>query len=187
MARKKRTYNTRRIKRDYSYRLQEISECLEVHKNAVRNWLKEGLPKIDEQKPFMIHGSDLIAFLNKRQAGRKHKCKDNEFFCCKCRVPRKAKSGSINFIIRNETKLNIHGKCEACDTSVFRAGSVKKRAEYEQIFANEAQAKEHITDRKTPTVNCHLKEDEKHEEKDSQISPPKRAYQADLFSVLEGG
>ncbi len=156
MHKKKRTYNTRRIKRDISYNMQEISELFGIHKNAVRNWFKAGLPKIDARRPFMVHGSDLIEFLNNRQTKRKRKCKSDELYCFRCRAPRKAKTGSIEFIPLSETKLNIHGKCEECGTSTYRAGSIKKRQEYERIFAFVTLAEKHITDRKHPPVNCHF-------------------------------
>jgi hypothetical protein len=186
VSKKKRTYNTRLIKCARSYTVQEISELFGTHKNTVRNWIKEGLPTIDGQKPFLVHGSDLIAFLNERQAKRKHKCKADEFFCFKCRIQRKAKSGSVTFITRNKTKLNIRAQCAVCATPVFRAGSVQKRANYERIFETETLAQERLIDTTTPTLNCYLKEDKAHDKKHTEILPPKRARQTDLFSVLEG-
>lgn len=186
MPKKKRTYNTRLIKRDYSYTLQELSERLGTHKNTVRNWIKEGLPKIDAQRPFLLHGSDIISFLDERQAKRKHKCKDNEFYCFTCRAVRKAKHGSVDFIIMNKTQLNIRGQCEVCATTIHRMGSVKKREKYKRIFVNETLVREHIIDRTNPIYNCHLKKDENHDQKNTKIQCPERTYQTDLFPVPEG-
>ena len=63
MPSKKRTFNTRLIKRDYSYDIKELSEVLGVHVRTVREWIKSGLPLIDKTRPFMMHGSEIIAFL----------------------------------------------------------------------------------------------------------------------------
>ena len=75
MKTRKRTYNTRLVKRDYPYSIREIAELFGVHNKSVRNWIKSGLRLIDSSKPFLIHGSDLKDFLNKKHAKRKCRCK----------------------------------------------------------------------------------------------------------------
>jgi len=78
---KKRTYNTRLIKRDYSYFVCEIADLFDLHPQAVRRWITAGLAIIDERRPFLIHGRDLIAFLNERQSQRKQPCAADELYC----------------------------------------------------------------------------------------------------------
>jgi len=51
--------NPRRVKIHRSYSVEEMSRLLGVHKNTVRNWLKNGLEPIDDQRPTLIRGSDL--------------------------------------------------------------------------------------------------------------------------------
>src|ERR1035437_3546649 len=102
-----RTYNTRLIKPDFPYNVQEIADLFSLHKHAVLRWVGEGLPLIDERKPYLIHGSALIAFLDKRQAERKRVCQADEFFCFKCRAPRQAAGDAVDIAFRNETKLAI--------------------------------------------------------------------------------
>jgi hypothetical protein len=162
MPRKTRRINSRRIKRDYSYTFQELADCTGVHKSTVRNWRKKGMPVIDDKRPHLVHGSDAIDFLNKMQAKRKCKCAVNELYCLKCRCPRKAVPGSVRFISLTTTKLNISGKCEECNTAMFKAGSEAKRSEYVKTFGIERQAGEHIIDTAIPTLNCHLRKDDIH-------------------------
>ena len=162
MAKKSRHINTRRIKRDYSYLVQEFAECLGVHKNTVRNYIRNGLPVIDDLRPQRIHGSDGIAFVNEKQARRKCKCAADEFYCLKCRCPRKAVPGSVNLIPLSKTKLNISGKCERCGTVMYRGGSEAKRAEYIKIFGIEKRAGEHITETPSPSLNCYSGKDDLH-------------------------
>lgn len=162
MTRKSCRINTRRIKRDYSYLVQEFAECLGVHKNTVRNYIKNGLPVIDDLRPQRIHGSDGIAFINEKQARRKCKCAANELYCFKCRCPRKAVLGSVSLVPLSKTKLNISGKCEECGTGMNKGGSEEKRAEYAKTFGIERQAGEHITDTPSPSLNCYSGKDELH-------------------------
>jgi hypothetical protein len=82
---KKRTYNTRLIKRDYTYFLREIAELFEVYPRAVRRGIKGAMPLIDECRPFLSHGRDLIAFLDARQTRRKQPRAADELCCLRCR------------------------------------------------------------------------------------------------------
>lgn len=83
---RKRTYNPRRARAGQSYTVQDVAEIYGLHKNAVLRWIKEGLPVIDRQKPYLIHGGELAEYLRRKQSGRKQPCKPDEFFCFKCRA-----------------------------------------------------------------------------------------------------
>lgn len=151
---KKRSYNTRLIRTGLCYSVQEIAELYGLHKNAVLRWIQKGLPVIDQKKPYLIHGSELTTYLKNKQGERKHKCKPDEFFCCKCRVPRKAWENQADILIRNEIKLSISGLCADCDTKIHRAGAVKKLAEYQKTFSIQTMQGQHIIDRSSPSVMC---------------------------------
>jgi excisionase family DNA binding protein len=64
----KRHPNYRRVKIHRSYAVEQAARRLGVHKNTVRAWIKVGLPTIDDRRPILILGSDLIAFLRARRA-----------------------------------------------------------------------------------------------------------------------
>ncbi|NCC61287.1 MAG: hypothetical protein EOM12_10190 [Verrucomicrobiae bacterium] len=146
MAKKKRTYNTRRIKRDFSYEYQEIAALLGVHKNAVGRWATEGLEVMKDAKPYLVYGGKLIDFLNARQSGRKQKCAPNEVWCCKCRAPRRLWENVADIVIRNQKKLSISGLCAVCETPVNQLGSVRKLPEYRQNFNVQTISGPHIKD-----------------------------------------
>lgn len=141
-----RTYNTRLIKPDFSYSTQEIADLFSLHKNAVLRWIGDGLSLIDERKPYLVHGSALIAFLNKRQADRKRSCQADEFFCCKCRAARPATGNVVDIVFRNDIKLDLRGRCAVCSTIVRRVGSMKKLPEYQKIFTIQTMQGRHIND-----------------------------------------
>lgn len=134
MAKKKRTYNTRLIKNNYSYDIVEICELFNIHKSSVRNWIKLGLGIIDEKRPLLIHGSDLIKFINERQSGRKFKCQPNEFYCLKCRVPRRSINNKISIKITSIKLLQLLGTCSTCKCRMFRSGSAAKIEIYQTLF-----------------------------------------------------
>jgi len=154
---KRRRHNLRRIKRESAYSIQEIAELLGVHKNAASRWIKAGLRTIDRQRPLLIHGSDLIAFLSHRQAQRSIKCKLEEFYCFRCRLPRLPRNGAVEITQRNEKILNLRAKCSVCDTPLCKAGSANKKAILQQIYESMTPALQHISGPIAPSVNGDFK------------------------------
>lgn len=142
--RKSRTYNTRLIRRKSSYSVQDVAELFRLHKNAVLRWLRDGLDRIDEKKPYFIYGETLAEYLQQKQQKRKHKCASDEFFCCKCRMPRKPWEHLVDIKIQNQKKLIISGVCVACGTAIRRIGATKKLIEYQKIFLVQALEGQHI-------------------------------------------
>ena len=156
---KKRTYNTRLIRRDYTYFVQEIAELFDVHPQAVRRWVKAGLPAIDVRRPLLIHGSDLIAFLDNRQTQRKQPCAADELYCLRCRAPRRPKFGRVAIEIRSQTRVNLSGACERCGTPMHRAGARARLDEYSTVFRVERPGEGRIRACSDPSLMCHLSEE----------------------------
>jgi hypothetical protein len=156
---RKRTYNTRLIKRDYPYFISEIAELFHLHRNAVWRWMKTGLSAVDHRRPVLVHGKDLIEFLNARQIGRKRKCAIDEFYCCRCRRPRHALLNHVYVQLQTETRLNLSGICENCGTRMNRAGSVAKIEIYRRTFIIQAAAEGRISGCSDPVVMCDLEGD----------------------------
>lgn len=150
---KRRSYNPRRVCRDLSYSVQEVAELFGIHKNSVLQWLKNGLARIDDTKPYLIHGSSLIAYLRKKREKRKSQCKPNEFYCCRCRVPRRAWEDAVDLVFLNSKKLSIEGICSVCETKVLRIGNPHKIDEYQKIFSIQKQVNRHIDEIGNSSLN----------------------------------
>ena len=144
---KKRTYNTKLIKSGCSYEIEDVAELLDGHINTVHNWIKGGLPSMKAKKPFLIHGSELIAFLNDKQRKRKHPCSPEEIFCFTCQVPRKPKEGKVEVKIRNKNQLTLIGDCEHCGNRIFRGGATRKLSEYGKFFKIQTIHNQHLIER----------------------------------------
>ena len=79
--------NPRRVKRHRNYTIEEAARALGVAKATVRNWIAKGLPILKDQRPFLILGGDLIAYLE-ASAPKKQSCQPHQCFCFRCRCPR---------------------------------------------------------------------------------------------------
>lgn len=84
-----RRYNYRLVKIHRTYRVDEIARLFGLHRNTVRDWIKRGgLKTIDDRRPVLILGSELIAFLQARRIKNKRPCAPGEIYCVRCRLPR---------------------------------------------------------------------------------------------------
>jgi len=156
MARRKRTYNPNLVKNTVSYTTAEIAELFNIHKGTVLFWLKDGLKTIDNKRPFYIHGSDLKEFLKDRQSRRKQKCKPDELFCLKCRMPKKPKKNNVILYGHTEKAGRLSGVCEDCGTRINKTISLKKLAEILRIFPNVQIRDKNIIGSGNPNVNTDL-------------------------------
>ena len=137
MARK---YNTRIIRLNYSYTLQEISNLYGNHIRTVRAWVKEGLPIIAGLYPYLVKGRDLKEFLNKRQLKQKVKLGAGQFYCTKCKTARNALNNDVKLVYSGKTigkgikDFTIQGFCEHCGTKLNRFSNENLLANVKQLF-----------------------------------------------------
>ena len=113
-----------RVKIGTCYDVAEVANLLEVHRNTVRHWLKQGLRALDDKRPLMIHGSELKCFLVARKQRRRVKCAPDELYCFRCRAPRKPCEGvtEVTPITAKTAKVTaICGVCEALMHRMIRA------------------------------------------------------------------
>lgn len=117
--------NRRLIKQNFSYTAEEASRLLGVTIATVRRWLKNGLPHLTDQRPFLILGGDLRKFLEE-QKKPKARCQINEFFCFRCRDPRPADGGMIDYMPTTALSGQLSAMCETCGTIMHKSFSASK-------------------------------------------------------------
>ncbi|MEM7728193.1 MAG: helix-turn-helix domain-containing protein [Pseudomonadota bacterium] len=117
--------NARAIKRHRSYTVDEAARALGIAKGTVRRWLKAGLPALTEQRPALILGRDLVAFLGRR-AATKATCELHEAWCFSCRAPRAPAYGEVEYHALTPTSGNMRALCEACTTVMHKRVSANR-------------------------------------------------------------
>jgi hypothetical protein len=109
-------FNPQFISRHLSYTVEEIAAKFGTTEKTVRRWIEGGLPIVPGQKkPMLIRGMDLKTFINTRNSKKKVKLKRHEFYCLRCKVPRRAKRGTISK--SGDTKK---GECSVCNGKMTR-------------------------------------------------------------------
>jgi len=126
----KRTLNPRLIKARRSYTLAEVARLYGLHLGTVQRWRKEGLQLVDEDsRPFLVLGLAVRHFLEERRRKRRHRLEDGEFFCPRCRLPRRSAPGALCTEM-TEKRLGrvwhlvvLRGRCEVCSAPLWRYSS----------------------------------------------------------------
>ena len=103
----------RGISKHRSYDIAEVACILGVDRRTVARWIATGLPAIKDQKPYLILGSDLLAFLAERRAP-KQKCGLTECYCFRCRAVRPMAGDMADITIGTGPTANLHALCGAC-------------------------------------------------------------------------
>ena len=115
----KRT-NPNRIKLHRSYSPGELAGLLNVHKNTVRQWQRDGLQPIDNRRPILFTGDTARAFLIARNASRKHPCPTGTIYCFRCREGRPPAGAMADYVPVNSVSGNLRAICATCETIMHR-------------------------------------------------------------------
>ncbi len=154
----KRHPNFRLVKIHRSYTVEEIAILLGVHKNTVRNWVKSGLCPIDNRRPALIHGPEVVRFLQARRAGNKQTCQPGQIFCLRCRAPRNPAADMAEYQPVTETTGNLVGICPSCESMMYRRVNLAKlRLVSANLDVSLPQALLRIDESNHPSVNCDLR------------------------------
>jgi excisionase family DNA binding protein len=109
----------RGVKIHRSYKVEEVARLLNVSKRTVRRWIKAGLAAITDQKPILILGEDLLAFLAARKQ-RSRRCQPEECYCVKCREPRRPAGDMAEFIRLTIKTGNLRAICPVCGSLMHK-------------------------------------------------------------------
>ncbi len=96
------------------YTIQEAANVTGVTTRTIRTWIKQGLPIMSGERPALVRGDDLIAFIKRQRAGRKIDLLAHQFLCLKCSAARNA-AGGFATCRRTGARLFLQAICEKCD------------------------------------------------------------------------
>ena len=127
-------YNPRLVKINRNYSYEELAGVFGVHKNTVANWVKKGLPCLQEQRPFLILGRDARIFLEAQRKTNKRKCKADELYCVACKRPSKPVLGLVDYLPLSPTTGRLTALCDHCDGLINKFASYQSLVNYKRIF-----------------------------------------------------
>ena len=147
----------RGIRARWAYDVAEVAVACGVHRNTVRQWIKDGLPVVSTGKPYLVRGSDLKEFLRDRNARRKQPCANGFIYCLPCHAPKRPAGGMVDFEQTSETSGTLIGICPDCERVIRRHESLAKLDEVAaglEVNVLKAGAEETLSNATTSPVNC---------------------------------
>ncbi|WP_415402879.1 helix-turn-helix domain-containing protein [Tateyamaria sp. SN3-11] len=105
------------IKLLHCYTIREAVDVTNVSARTISTWIKEGLPVMKHQRPFLIRGDDLKDFIRNRRKSRKNKTALHQFYCLGCRDTRDAAGGFAEILV-NGKRMTLKAICDACGNMV---------------------------------------------------------------------
>jgi hypothetical protein len=115
-----RRYQTQRIKRNKAYEVHELADVACVSTATVRNWLKDGLRRVDDTRPTIIIGFQALEYLNSRKAKNKRPMQVGEFYCLRCKAPRAAFGAMADYVPTNANGGRLKALCDVCECNCNR-------------------------------------------------------------------
>lgn len=163
----RRLYPHKRLRYWKSYDIDEICRLFadkKLHAQTVRSWVKAGLKTIDNSRPILIYGDDLITFLKNRNDQNKCPTAFDELYCPHCRDARNVFRNRI--VVEQKGKfLSVKGQCRECKSRMFQnysLGSLPKlRKKFKLVEESE------LDGCASPSDNTHLEVDDKSAESES--------------------
>jgi hypothetical protein len=147
--------NPRLAKIHRSYSVEEVARLFKVHKNTVRNWLRQGLQPIDDARPTVIRGAEVCRFLTERRARAKQTCGPGRIYCLPCRAPKVPAERMADCIQTGNTTGSLQGICPDCNRMIYRRVNPKKLdAVRGDLDVTITQARLRIEGTVRPNVNC---------------------------------
>jgi excisionase family DNA binding protein len=154
MAVSRRARNPRLVKIHRNYSVEEAAKLLLVHKNTIRDWIRRGLPVIDQRRPVLILGKALADFLTHRRDRNKRPCAPGQIYCVRCRCPQHPAGGMADYTSITATSGNLIGICPACDALIYRRVSLAMmNAARGNLEVRLPEALQHIYESDNPSVN----------------------------------
>jgi excisionase family DNA binding protein len=104
-----------RVKANRSYTVEEAAETVGVTPQTVRSWIRQGLPALTAQRPFLILGYALKDFLASAEASRKRPLRLGEFFCLRCKTSTTAAIGLAEYAPLSTAHGRLEAFCAVCE------------------------------------------------------------------------
>lgn len=113
-------FKTRKIKGNKSYLVDELAHAACVSPQTVRSWLKEGMARLDGERPTLIMGFQALAYLDARKKEAKRPMALGEFYCFRCKAPRKALGAKADYVPTSDASGRLKALCAACECGCNR-------------------------------------------------------------------
>jgi excisionase family DNA binding protein len=106
--------NPKRVKAARTYTIPEAAETLGLSPGTIRGWVRQGLPAMTAQRPYLILGDDLSDFMHQNRAKAKTALTPDQLFCLTCKKGRAPLGLMVDVIHQSAKTARLLGLCGTC-------------------------------------------------------------------------
>lgn len=110
-----RRFRTQGIKANKAYQVDELAEAADVSVLTVRNWIVAGMQLVDTSRPMLVMGFQALEFLKNRRAQSRRPLAKGEFYCLRCKAPRKPLGAMADYEPTSATSGRLKALCGVCE------------------------------------------------------------------------
>ncbi|MDE6481970.1 MAG: hypothetical protein K2L25_04085 [Alphaproteobacteria bacterium] len=119
-------YKLNKISYMACYTMDEAGALIDRSARTIRAFVADGMPTIDDGKPTLIRGYDLINYLRTKNRVTKNPLKTNEMYCLRCREPIVPLNNNVT-MHETGTSLKLSGICPLCGKVANRAYKISAK------------------------------------------------------------
>jgi len=127
-------FRTQRIKTNKMYAVEELADAACVSVPTVRCWLKDGMKRVDDERPTMIMGFQALEYLKGRKDMAKRPMALGQFYCLRCKAPRAPLGGMADYLPQSTTGGRLMALCIVCESSCNRNISATNLGEFAKVL-----------------------------------------------------
>lgn len=116
----RRRVNLKKVRKTLSYLIKQLASIIGRSVDTILRWIEEGLPTVDNRRPYLIDGEVFIWWYKTRASQKRHKCGKHEMYCVKCRCSAEPLPGSVKLNQQAKPRPIASGLCATCQTTMNR-------------------------------------------------------------------
>jgi len=126
--------NPMAVKAALTYEVGEAALALGISKATIRNWIRNGLPVMSKQKPYLILGQALRDYIRAMSQAAKSPLAQNELYCVSCKSAQPPQDLIVEVVPNNSQTIRLKGVCSDCGGAASRIVSKNKTQQFAAIF-----------------------------------------------------
>ena len=127
-----RRVSAARVKSHRSYTVEEAAEAVGVTAPTVRDWIRRGMTAMIQQRPTLILGAHLKAFIVEARTKKIGPMPTGQFFCLRCKTRTEAAMGLADYHPLSEHHGRLEAFCARCEGTCSRIISRPALADWAQ-------------------------------------------------------
>jgi len=126
--------NPMAVKASLTYEVSEAALALGKSKATIRNWIRDGLPVMSKQKPYLILGQALRDYIRATSQAAKSPLAQDELYCVSCKSAQPPQDLIVEVVPNNAQTIRLKGVCSDCGGAASRFVSRSKAQQFAVIF-----------------------------------------------------